>query len=850
LRAVSDVGEIEDGCRRIAPGALVRCAEKAKGSQEAQVVAKHLVALVAVAAVPLLAQDRPAQPAVWIRKGDVATLAAALDKDPQLANKPDPQGVPPLFWAGFYGQKAVIELLLARGADPQSTCQFGTALHGAVVGARPEVVRPLVAAGLDPNAGGPEGRPPLALAAQRGNLALVEALLDAGASAGATDRMGNSALLIAASYGHEPVVRLLVARKGSVTGANARGDTALDVARREGHGSLAAFLETQGGVGRRPDPTSSGPYLGQQPPGMTAKLFAPSNVSTERRELNLAWMPDGRAAFFSRDRGARGTVIMMTTSDGGRWTRPEPAPFSRGGHSDVDMFVSADGNQIYFCSDRPLPGTTPSVQSAAPPPAGGTPPPPPPPPRSAMWVVARTATGWGEPAWLGPVITSGMEDYYPTLTREGTLYFSSNRPGGLGENDVYRARRVNGQWTAPENLGRPVSSEFREFDPFIAPDESYVIFASTRPGGLGGSDLYISFQERNGAWGEPKNMGPGVNSPASDYTPMLSPDGKYLFFTSGREGQDDIFWVDAGVIAALRPQTSNSGGPGNGGETLSRFRGLGPLGTTRSTGEPERWNHRGKTTMKTIRMEEMTWPVIRDAIGAGYTTAVVAVGATEQHGPHLPTMTDARIGDALGELVARKLGEALVARTIDVGISEHHLAFGGTLSLRPETLAAVLRDYIASLVRSGFRRIVFVPTHGGNFPTVQEAIDAARQAHPGVHIGGYTDLLGFAGFLNRLSEEHGVTAEASGAHAGESETSMMLALEPEFVLSGRFEPGYLGPLGAAEVKRILERGMPDLTANGVLGDPRGARAERGATYLERLAEFLVKHLESAAAARS
>ena len=285
-------------------------------------VTNRLVALVVLVmlAGPLLAQDRPAQPADWIRKGDVATLAAALDKDPQLVNRPDPQGVPPLFWAGFYGQKAAIDLLVARGADLQSTCQFGTALHGAVSGARPEVVRLLVAAGLDPNAGGPAGRPPLVLAAQRGSPALVEALLDAGAPIGATDRMGNSALLMAASYGHEPVVRLLVARKGSVTGANARGDTPLDVARREGHLSLAAFLEAQGGGGRQPAAAPSGPYLGQQPPGMTAKLFAPSIVSTERRELNLAFLPDGRAAFFSRDRGARGTVVMVIASDGGRWT--------------------------------------------------------------------------------------------------------------------------------------------------------------------------------------------------------------------------------------------------------------------------------------------------------------------------------------------------------------------------------------------------------------------------------------------------------------------------------------------------------------------------------------------------
>jgi creatinine amidohydrolase len=247
--------------------------------------------------------------------------------------------------------------------------------------------------------------------------------------------------------------------------------------------------------------------------------------------------------------------------------------------------------------------------------------------------------------------------------------------------------------------------------------------------------------------------------------------------------------------------------------------------------------------MKGIRMEEMTWPAIRAAIEGGCATAVVAVGATEQHGPHLPTMTDARIGDAVAELVARRLGDALVARTIAVGVSEHHLAFGGTISLKPETLKLILRDYADSLARCGFSRIVFVPTHGGNFPAVREAIDEARAAHPGVDVAGYTDLLGFAGFLNRVSADFGVSAEASGAHAGENETSMMMALEPELVDAKRFAAGYLGPLGGAEVKRILERGMPDLTSNGVLGDPGGASAEKGRVYLERLADYLVAKLE-------
>jgi creatinine amidohydrolase len=246
--------------------------------------------------------------------------------------------------------------------------------------------------------------------------------------------------------------------------------------------------------------------------------------------------------------------------------------------------------------------------------------------------------------------------------------------------------------------------------------------------------------------------------------------------------------------------------------------------------------------MITIRMEEMTWPDIKRAIESGFTTAVFAVGSTEQHGPHLPTMTDARIGDDLAERVARKLGHALQARTIDIGISEHHLAFAGTISLKPETLSLILRDYIDSLVRHGFKRIVIIPSHGGNFATVRQAIEAARKIHPAVEVTGFTDLLALTDFLNRISARHGVQPGEAGAHSGENETSMMLALERDLVAADRFAPGYTGSLGESEMKVIFEKGMPALTANGVIGDPRTASAEKGEDYLARWAEFVISEI--------
>jgi creatinine amidohydrolase len=250
-----------------------------------------------------------------------------------------------------------------------------------------------------------------------------------------------------------------------------------------------------------------------------------------------------------------------------------------------------------------------------------------------------------------------------------------------------------------------------------------------------------------------------------------------------------------------------------------------------------------KIEMKTIRMEEMTCPAINVALALGYTTAVVGVGSTEQHGPHLPTMTDSRIAEETAHRVALKLGNALQARTIPVGISDHHLAFGGTISLQPETLKMIILDYIQSLSQCGFKRIIFLPSHGGNFPTVEQAIKESQAAYPHVRVSGYTDLLGFAHFLNSISNQFGVTDYESGAHAGESETSIMLALENALVLPDKFEPGFLGPTTEKEVAIILKKGMPALTHNGIIGDPRKASAEKGEIYLEKLVDFLIQQLD-------
>jgi len=278
-----------------------------------------------------------------------------------------------------------------------------------------------------------------------------------------------------------------------------------------------------------------GPYLGQTPPGSTPALFASGIVSTDQRELNSVFTPDGREFYFAYSKGGGDYTTMVMRRLGERWTSPEVASFSRD-YSNVDVAISHDGKRVFFGSNRPRSGTTPRTNGFD------------------LWVAERSGADWGPPRNLGSTVNSDGHQIYPTVTRDGTLYFQSNRPGGFGGTDVYRAPIVDGVYQAPENLGHAINTAEDEGDVLVAPDESWIIVsAQGRDDSLGRGDLYISFRRADGSFRPAVNMGAPINSASIDFCPMLSPDGKYLFFSSGRNGTPDIFWVDARVIEAFKP---------------------------------------------------------------------------------------------------------------------------------------------------------------------------------------------------------------------------------------------------------------------------------------------------------
>jgi hypothetical protein len=300
-------------------------------------------------------------------------------------------------------------------------------------------------------------------------------------------------------------------------------------------------------------PVVSGPYLGREPPGMKGELFAPGILSTGMDELNAVFLPGGTEVFFSLHRRGMDFTMVHMREVNGRWTEPAIASFS-GEYSDVDPAVSPDGERVYYCSNRPRSGSgAPEADFD-------------------IWYVEKTESGWSEPVNAGAPINTDADEFYPSFTEEGTMYFQSRREGCIGLTDIYRAEQVDGNYEIAECLPDTINSPGFEGDAFIAPDESYLIVSTRREESHGHVDLYISFRSEDGSWSPLENLGEAVNSDGGENCQILSPCGKYLFYTSRRfkgsgqsyesiakgwtepeNGLGDIYWIDARIIETLRP---------------------------------------------------------------------------------------------------------------------------------------------------------------------------------------------------------------------------------------------------------------------------------------------------------
>ncbi len=242
------------------------------------------------------------------------------------------------------------------------------------------------------------------------------------------------------------------------------------------------------------------------------------------------------------------------------------------------------------------------------------------------------------------------------------------------------------------------------------------------------------------------------------------------------------------------------------------------------------------------RLAEMHWPEVKEALESGTKTVVAGAGSMEQHGPHLPFQTDTLLGTTLADAVGARLDNVIVGPTIPFGVSEHHMAFPGTITLDSPTFKSVVRQYVTSLARHGFENVVILPSHGGNFGPLRELFDETSGRIEGARFIPFTDLMCFIAVMNKKAAEDGITPQVAGAHAGETETSMVLAEKPELVLMDKAEEGFVGDFDEAASRTVFERGMTALTSNGILGDARPATAERGRGYIDNLADMLAEFI--------
>jgi len=255
-----------------------------------------------------------------------------------------------------------------------------------------------------------------------------------------------------------------------------------------------------------------------------AEILAPGSISDNRWQWRITFTPDGDTAYFAVSddffpASRRATIVTSHRRQDGTWSTPSVAPFS-GTYSDIDPFITPDGSRLYFSSIRPLNGRAK--------------------PDLDLFYVERTADGWTDPVRLGPEVNSDLDELYASATSDGTLFFGvgPSAPTPDADWDIYHSRPTGGGF-APREAVAEINTDLSfdtddptadwEFNPEISPDGRTLIFTSLRPGGFGRGDLYITRYDGT-RWSEPVNLGAPVNTSDDEFHPVISRDGRTLYF--------------------------------------------------------------------------------------------------------------------------------------------------------------------------------------------------------------------------------------------------------------------------------------------------------------------------------
>jgi len=277
-----------------------------------------------------------------------------------------------------------------------------------------------------------------------------------------------------------------------------------------------------------------GNYIDNTIPETEPLIFAPGVITTQAHEGCSGFNKEMDRFYFQRWEGIIPSLF-VTKYNQGKWSVPEllkttfEAPI-------YDFSISPAGNKLVFSSSEQI--ARHGIEQIG---------------HNIFFLENESGTWKLNSSLPDSGINTTYHDSYPCLSENGNLYFFSNRPGGYGKTDIYYSEYKDGKYNTPVNLGEIINTMYDEWDPFVAPDEGYMIFCSKKPSGLGEDDLYVSFKIDN-SWSVPISLGSKINTPFSENRPTVTPDGKFLFFTRNLYGCRDIYWVSAKIIEELKPK--------------------------------------------------------------------------------------------------------------------------------------------------------------------------------------------------------------------------------------------------------------------------------------------------------
>ncbi len=443
-------------------------------------------------------------------------------------NLKDNYGRTPLSYSAFRRHREFVELLMERGVQiPLKGEEADDLLHKAAIGGHKELFEYMIDNGVSLVSKNNYGGTILHSLASGGLVESTKNLLKIGLNYNDECRYGLKPIHYAVIEGKKNIVEMLIKMGADINTPTRIGKTPLDYAIELENNEIVEFLINRGASKHRRSSTSfEGKYFDQKAPLKSAEIFALGLVSSEYGVHSSPAFTAGGDEVYWTTMDSRKGGIYYSKLDNNKWIIPEIVPFSSGYYCSNPV-ISADGNKLFFHSERP------AEKDAK--------------PGFGIWYVERTGETWSCPKQITESVKSYSPGWQVSMDKNGNIYFSTR-----GVSDIYISRYLDGSYSEPENLGQSINTEYIDGDPFIEKNAEYIVFSSNRPGGYGGYDIYVAFLNKNGTWGEACNIGTAVNSESNELWPVISPDGKYLFFASNRNGTVDVYWINIQVINGLK----------------------------------------------------------------------------------------------------------------------------------------------------------------------------------------------------------------------------------------------------------------------------------------------------------